>query len=108
MRISDWSSDVCASDLVARSFRERIGRERMGIMNFKRIGIGIGGVAGAALAVVGGALLYDVAARKAARGREIGRASCRERVWQNVYVSVGGVHLTKKKTNQNTPHKQCI
>src|SRR3546814_18875099 len=104
MRISDWSSDVCSSDLarpvdarppliarggtrggVARSLRERIGRERMGIMNFKRIGIGIGGVAGAALAVVGGALLYAVAARKAARGREeIGRASGRDRVWHNV------------------------
>ncbi len=39
-------------------------------MNFKRIGIGIGGIAGAAIAVVGGALLYDVAARKATRRRE--------------------------------------
>ncbi|HVI99184.1 MAG TPA: hypothetical protein VM657_08970 [Sphingomonas sp.] len=39
-------------------------------MNFKRIGIGLGGIAGAALAVVGGALLYDVAARKAGRRRE--------------------------------------
>ncbi|MCM8729608.1 hypothetical protein ACFO8O_01310 [Hephaestia sp. GCM10023244] len=36
-------------------------------MNFKRIGIGLGGIAGAALAVVGGALLYDVATRKAAQ-----------------------------------------
>ncbi|RIA37770.1 hypothetical protein DFR49_3658 [Hephaestia caeni] len=39
-------------------------------MNFKRIGIGLGSLAGAALAVVGGALLYDVAARKATRRRE--------------------------------------
>jgi hypothetical protein len=36
-------------------------------MNVKRIGIGLGTAAGAALAVVGGALLYDVAARKGSR-----------------------------------------
>jgi hypothetical protein len=39
-------------------------------MNLKRIGIGIGSALGAAAAVVGGALLYDVAARKTFRRRE--------------------------------------
>src|SRR3546814_12821285 len=46
--------------------------------------------------------------------REIGSASCRERVWRYVYISVVAVSLTKKETNnidrpcqstnQNTTH----
>ena len=36
-------------------------------MNVKRIGIGIGAMMGTALAIAGGALLYDVAARKRLR-----------------------------------------
>src|SRR3546814_16357722 len=31
------------------------------------------------------------------RRREFGRAACRERVFKTVYISVGGVHLKKKK-----------
>jgi hypothetical protein len=39
-------------------------------MDLKRIGIGLGTALGAAAAVVGGALLYDVAARKTFRRQD--------------------------------------
>src|SRR3546814_16574018 len=79
MRISDWSSDVCSSDL--RLPRPRRGRGRLRERE---------------------ALSQRPAARalpRAARGgREIGRASCRERVWQYVLISV--VCVTLKKTTE--------
>src|SRR3546814_18554144 len=102
MRISDWSSDVCSSDLemIARSAVDDAqdgettipaqvagfeGRERQHLDQ----------------------LLAHVPARDqqcaglgVARGlqlqREIGRASCRERVCQYVSISVGAVSLKKK------------
>ncbi len=39
-------------------------------MNVKRIGLGIGAALGTAAALVGGALLYDVAARRTFRRRD--------------------------------------
>src|SRR3546814_5630136 len=69
MRISDWSSDVCSSDLspVTRRQLERQPSDRLeGIAG----GSGVGG---------GG---YDTVALKC--HRQIGRASCRERVCQYV------------------------
>src|SRR3546814_20577656 len=75
MRISDWSSDVCSSDLFGE----------LGLQ------LGEGGVAGAPrlhhlrAEVVDGFLV------------EIGRASCRERVCQYMSISVVAVSLTKKK-----------
>src|SRR3546814_11562828 len=106
MRISDWSSDVCSSDLVAHelarlggvphdphllrrakatpSLRGRGRRER------ERI------VAGAF------ALAKDAKARATGRhliliDDEIGRASCRERVWQSVEIPVVADALKKNK-----------
>src|SRR3546814_2085219 len=83
MRISDWSSDVCSSDLIGAHVRRRLGvenlkecyreiecvRERSGV----RIdpGIAIRAVDTGNDAWVG-------------CGRKIGRASCRERVCQYV------------------------
>src|SRR3546814_8100524 len=68
MRISDWSSDVCSSDLRAAG---GLGREEIEQLR--------------ARADVG-AVQLGVAAAAAAHGdeAEIGRASCRERVCQYV------------------------
>src|SRR3546814_17123894 len=99
MRISDWSSDVCSSDLGP-------------------FGIGeVRGEAGAAQALlqVGQHVVADpdgerfdlhgcrplffsiVTASGGEQSMEIGRASCRERVCQYVWISVGAVSLKKKK-----------
>src|SRR3546814_18010005 len=102
MRISDWSSDVCSSDLrahrridvgvapgdaVARRAREEreAAHERAAdAENVKVHGIPI---------------LSDCprAPENPAVENEIGRASCRERVCQYVWISVGAVSLKKKK-----------
>src|SRR3546814_19599653 len=99
MRISDWSSDVCSSDLVevvTRHVRQTpapaIGRE---------IGLFIGyaergGVAPAEARddvrrhPIHHRMIGEVRARK------IGRASCRERVCEYVEISVVAVELQKK------------
>src|SRR5213083_3620917 len=71
---SDWSSDVCSSDLMVRLFIDA-GREA-GV----RPGDIVGAIAGEA--------------------DKIGRASCRERVFAVVYISVVGVSLKKKKKEE--------
>src|SRR3546814_7474122 len=75
MRISDWSSDVCSSDLlvlpVVSQWRERylwlahlaIAQDRHGVV---RDALGQGGIT----------------LNRGAEGQQIGRASCRERVCQ--------------------------
>src|SRR3546814_7139518 len=66
MRISDWSSDVCSSDLIPASMIERL-EER------------------AAQATAGvTSNLEKHLARLGGRTEQIGRASCRERVCQYV------------------------
>src|SRR3546814_13444073 len=104
MRISDWSSDVCSSDLKtatrwSSSFGKTThpgkpvakgppwrsgGHERLGPghplpvdRNQRRCRVG--------------------SSRQSGRIREIGRASCRERVCQYVSISVVAVSLKKKK-----------
>src|SRR3546814_10093133 len=90
MRISDWSSDVCSSDLVAGlrldtlAERQRRGAEKMDV-----------DIAGAAEAGIFEMVMFEVADRvrhiRLTRDEglfpdrlEIGRASCRERVCKNV------------------------
>src|SRR3546814_19627709 len=136
MRISDWSSDVCSSDLgcfasliyistyiyertigpwnkiapagrgTRRCCRENLSRRRTEFpaallslfpaAHGARFGIG--------RRVCRGARLYSAcchpnAADDGSRGpdRKIGRASCRERVGQYVYISVVAGSLKKKK-----------
>src|SRR3546814_18319784 len=105
MRISDWSSDVCSSDL-PRAGGQRPAQRR-----------GLEGRAGERLAAAaeqpGGAVMGDhrllrlvvvgeegdgLHARlgQTAEG-EIGRASCRARVGKLVEIRVVGVQLKKKK-----------
>src|SRR3546814_16948670 len=105
MRISDWSSDVCSSDLLMLNhLRNRIRVQADGQMKTGRdvaIGALLGadefGFATAPLVVEGcimmrkchlntcpvGVATQDPVLRKKFSGK-IGRASCRERVWQSV------------------------
>src|SRR3546814_19227933 len=77
MRISDWSSDVCSSDLISDQPRSA------GRLLRRQPEQGGGRPQGA-------------------RGEQIGRASCRERVCQYVEISVVAVSL-KKKSRQYIP-----
>src|SRR3546814_11670071 len=85
MRISDWSSDVCSSDLPVI-----IGFELRPVFAcgeaFRRLSRTAGHGQSFALPV------YTVTS---AERPEIGRASCRERVCQYVYISVVAVSLKK-------------
>src|SRR3546814_14224986 len=99
MRISDWSSDVCSSDLRKASSapppdmpRERIVRidpeDRLWVDLF------LGYVARGCAQPGGYPAFYEAMDRK--RYDEIGRASWRERVCQYVSISVVAVPLNKK------------
>src|SRR3546814_18381228 len=105
MRISDWSSDVCSSDLrcysginvlilwgavVERGFlgqRWLTFRQALGLGGHVRKG------------ETGTTVVY---------ADQIGRASCRERVCQYVYISVVAEYLKKQKKKTidetNTKH----
>src|SRR3546814_10086883 len=98
MRISDWSSDVCSSDLrhmadqhiIADDQRAaiRVTRARRIAMEHASV-LDIGALADADAEYVGAqhAIVPDRASRPdldIADDREIGRASCRERVCQYV------------------------
>src|SRR3546814_18238674 len=98
MRISDWSSDVCSSDLPADAVPDFL--PMLGFADDAS-------VLAAALVAVGGAINYGH--REAARAAlsrlrgEIGRASCRERVGKYVYISVVAVSLkTQYRHTQTT------
>src|SRR3546814_12505738 len=94
MRISDWSSDACSSDLQAEMDRISASREasqplrsKTGGSTFKnpegRKAWQLVDAAGCRGLMVGGA-------------QEIGRASCRARACQYVRYAVGAVSLNKQ------------
>src|SRR3546814_16093570 len=90
MRISDWSSDVCSSDLPTSSASRNAGWA-----------MGRAGPCASRHRTGDHAALPRGSHRL---GREIGRASCRERVCQYVYISVVAVSLKKKHgTHHNQP-----
>src|SRR3546814_18997178 len=90
MRISDWSSDVCSSDLLAMIDGEA----------------GDGGIVAAAdqraqphqwfLELPTRGSRSETSMSRISSGMKIGRASCRERVCQYVYISVVAVSLKTK------------
>src|SRR3546814_17946540 len=84
MRISDWSSDVCSSDLGAGAAEAIAAAEAAAIS--------------AAEAAASAAEAEAIAGANALQ--EIGRASCRERV--SVRVDLGGRRIIKKKKKVNT------
>src|SRR3546814_18916329 len=81
MRISDWSSDVCSSDLT-RDVVARLGGDEFAVL--------LEGIVDTNKPML-------LAAERA--GVAIGRASCRERVCQYVYISVVAVSFKKKQNN---------
>src|SRR3546814_2791648 len=88
MRISDWSSDVCSSDLPDMGVLQQDVGERL------HLGLGIGGAGRVGRAVQDQPLgpgrdrrleiLRQQLEAVIRRARQIGRASCRERVCQYV------------------------
>src|SRR3546814_15372189 len=90
MRISDWSSDVCSSDLLPED---------------APVGTPFADYSGAGDPVIDISITPNRQDCMGVRGiardlAEIGRASCRERVCQYVSISVVAVSL-KKKYKQN-------
>src|SRR3546814_16741502 len=106
MRISDWSSDVCSSDLVgdALLLLERL----VGVLGLEDLGIErlVPTVRGAPnLLDAGPEAFCEIASCDSHFSalllqQEIGRASCRERVCQYVSISLVAASF-KKKINQN-------
>src|SRR3546814_12701373 len=121
MRISDWSSDVCSSDLADRAAGLHLVMGcRFGLDHDQRSGEMDGDVERRdalhqgeredALHRVGAAQQGDAVAQgmdrlraeDAADRQEIGRESCRARVCQNVSISGVVVSLIKKPHSQST------
>src|SRR3546814_11187464 len=102
MRISDWSSDVCSSDLDAQTVTgvlEVLESEAERLLALEdRLRAAIVFRATASLLGFGAAMLAAYRRHKAARALQIGRSSCRGRVGQ--YVEHSGVAgaLNKKQT----------
>src|SRR3546814_12036255 len=107
MRISDWSSDVCSSDLGCGSGRAGWRPRSVSIhgpcgfpnrgqsvscraMTGNASGQGHDGFSGLVVAgpTASGKSALALAIAEAFRGTEIGRAACRGRGWQSVEVSV--------------------
>src|SRR3546814_20017126 len=86
MRISDWSSDVCSSDLATNE----AGRQPCGLVGGKDF-LHHGQPGQAGIGDQQRPLPAEVPA-----GLQIGRASCRERVCQYVSISVVAVSLKKQ------------
>src|SRR3546814_14239670 len=100
MRISDWSSDVCSSDLHGLGLADEAG-QALGAAGSRDGADGdlrlpeLGGVCGDD--EVAHHRQFAAAAERVTGHRQIGRASGRERVCQYVYISVVAVSLKKKK-----------
>src|SRR3546814_17690601 len=114
MRISDWSSDVCSSDLVVPALNARFAlnaaNARWGSLYDALYGTdaldappakpgGYDGDRGAAVIARAKTLLDEVVP-------QLGRASCRERVCQYVWISVVAVSLQQQ--SKYTKHKEYM
>src|SRR3546814_19859145 len=110
MRISDWSSDVCSSDLLAYGRHDIIGRQAA-LRYFLRVPPHPHGVvarapylnladarhAGQPVLDIQDGVVAQIVHVVAVVGREIGSASCRESVCKDVWISVFALSL---KNNQ--------
>src|SRR3546814_14490743 len=99
MRISDWSSDVCSSDLTDASLKSLVSGVCAAVAAVALGQIAPAQAAGWPERPVQVIVPWSAGGGTDATGRiiEIGRASCRERVCQYVYISVVAVSLKKKK-----------
>src|SRR3546814_11448313 len=99
MRISDWSSDVCSSDLPAGSVLRLVDELVLGDPRHHRAQFGAdlfdrvfgGEFAGGLHFRLAGAVVEHETADEA--DLQIGNASCRDSVCQSVYISVVAVSL---------------
>src|SRR3546814_15177061 len=99
MRIMDWSSDVCSSDLggIWQQVHELDGLAAFADAERRK------GFAGTTILHPSNAPIVNRAFSPGPeqlaqyRAMKIGSASCRERVWQDVSNPVGGVPLHKTK-----------
>src|SRR3546814_12247826 len=82
MRISDWSSDVCSSDLLAVESALLAGADFEQADRFRRLA----------------QAQHHPRTPPGTGGTEIGRASCRERACPYVSISVVAVSLKTKET----------
>src|SRR3546814_16375771 len=107
MRISDWSSDVCSSDLqkllhlteTGAELEAALFRDLREKMSAAYAQAGQGSVTGFWRVLAG--LIPSEDRKMVAALQEIGRASCRERVCQYVLISVVAVTFTKKKKHEH-------
>src|SRR3546814_17092714 len=108
MRISDWSSDVCSSDLLPVEERAGDGLEPHPAERRRDRGRGLAGHPVVVEHVGGELVVVQVdraggqvgAAAHRGPGGQIGRASCRDRVGQSVKLSVVAESLTKQNKKQ--------
>src|SRR3546814_12088689 len=96
MRISDWSSDVCSSDLTGKPIKKAL----EAFVNKEGTVVFYGAATNAKTDEDGAGILgeqcgmIDWYQYLPARDKQIGRASCRERV--SVRVDLGGRRIIKK------------
>src|SRR3546814_13957659 len=95
MRISDWSSDVCSSDLIA------IGDADPRLVMRGVIEADVVADGGVRPWIACGGLRLCRPRHQREDRAQIGRASCRERVCQYVSISVVAVSLKKKTKHKN-------
>src|SRR3546814_20114088 len=117
MRISDWSSDVCSSDLVATFSSPSLRShpcDQMTIGSFivRRSSSFTPSSCGATLTSLpsfsGLSSWVKPSVTEASHNMQIGRASCRARVCQYVLVSVVAGALRQKETVRQTNYKNDI
>src|SRR3546814_4452174 len=85
MRISDWSSDVCSSDLdLFADDGVAIGRDDADLGDLVRTGDGLGTRLQVLDDLGDGQIDAELQVHRVHAGGKIGRASCRERVCQYV------------------------
>src|SRR3546814_16514920 len=108
MRISDWSSDVCSSDLPSERAAVTVGRLVAHLATLRQMSLSVAGMlqAGRSPALEGALVkeLGGVFEQSIPGIAQIGRASSRESVCQYGSISVGAVSLKKnnKQTKANT------
>src|SRR3546814_18369936 len=114
MRISDWSSDVCSSDLIWVKAMNRIHHRILAKLEVDRVILAEQEMGQHIAQMLHNQLVRDYVSlgngfhvvdfrvpeplEGAAIGKlkQIGRASCRERVWRYMSISVVAVSLKKK------------
>src|SRR3546814_16480897 len=106
MRISDWSSDVCSSDLQGflRRIRGKAGDPGGAVDDLRDPGDGHVALGQFDLEarIVAEREAGAAPALRQQQAEQIGRAPCRERVCQYVYVSWAAVYLKKKKNTETS------